>query len=144
VTRPEQTETVDKAHASLRGYWSYRPLLPACIRRGRSPISPQSLFDLPRDPPFRGSREGRDRTISFQQTSAFQGQATRATIMLRIIIIAIALLIDSAITAEAGTSGCSQLSDLSATRLRWAAVREGRVDPSHSEESCRSYRSNFL
>jgi hypothetical protein len=63
--------------------------------------------------------------------------------MLRIIILAVALLIDPALTAGAGTSGCSHLSDLSAARLRWAAVREGRVDPSHSEESCRSYRSNF-
>jgi hypothetical protein len=65
-------------------------------------------------------------------------------IMLRIIIVAVALLIDSALTAGAGMSGCSQLSDLSAARLRWAAVRESRVDPGHSEESCRSYRSNFF
>jgi hypothetical protein len=64
--------------------------------------------------------------------------------MLRIIIFAFALLIDPALTAGAGTSGCSQLSDLSAARLRWAAVRESSVDPSHSEESCRSYRSNFF
>ena len=64
--------------------------------------------------------------------------------MLRIIIFAVALLIDPAITAAAGTSSCSQLSDLSAARLRWAAVRQGRVDPGHSEESCRSYRSNFF
>ena len=64
--------------------------------------------------------------------------------MLRIIIVAVALLIDPALTAGAATSGCSQLSDLSAARLRWAAVRQGRVDPGHSEESCRSYRSNFF
>jgi hypothetical protein len=64
--------------------------------------------------------------------------------MLRIIIVALAFLLDPALTAGAGTSGCSQLSDLSAARLRWAAVRESRVDPSHSEESCRSYRSNFF
>jgi hypothetical protein len=62
--------------------------------------------------------------------------------MLRIIIVAIALLIDPAITG-AETSGCSQPPDFSAARLRWAAVRESRVDPGHSEESCRSYRSNF-
>ncbi len=64
--------------------------------------------------------------------------------MLRIIILAVALLIDPAITAGAEMSGCSQLSDLSAARLRWAAVRKSRVDPGHSEESCRSYGSNFF
>jgi hypothetical protein len=63
--------------------------------------------------------------------------------MLRTIIFAAALLIAPAITAGAGTSGCSQLSDLSAARLRWAAVRQSRVDPGHSDDSCRSYRSNF-
>ena len=63
--------------------------------------------------------------------------------MLRTIIFAAALLFAPAITAGAGTSGCSQLSDLSAARLRWAAVRQSRVDPGHSDDSCRSYRSNF-
>jgi hypothetical protein len=64
--------------------------------------------------------------------------------MLRIIIFAVALLIDPAMTAGAGMSGCSQLSDLSGARLRWAAVRKSSVDPGHSEDSCRSYRSNFF
>jgi hypothetical protein len=64
--------------------------------------------------------------------------------MLRIIIVAVALLIHPPLTAGAGMSGCSQLSDLSTARLRWAAVRKSRVDPDHSEESCRSYRSNFF
>jgi hypothetical protein len=64
--------------------------------------------------------------------------------MLRIIILAVALLIDPATTARAGMSNCSQLRDLSAARLRWAAVRKSRVDPGHSEESCRSYGSNFF
>jgi hypothetical protein len=64
--------------------------------------------------------------------------------MLRTIIFAVALLIDPVLTAGAGMSGCSQLSDLSAARLRWAAVRESRVDPGHGEASCRSYRSNFF
>jgi hypothetical protein len=65
--------------------------------------------------------------------------------MLRIIvfIFAVALLIVPASTARAGTSGCGQLSDLSAARLRWAAVRKSPVDPGHSEQSCHSYRSNF-
>ena len=64
--------------------------------------------------------------------------------MLRIIIVAVALLIDPAFTAGAGTSGCSQLSDLSAARFRWAVVRKSHVEPDHSEESCRSYRLNFF
>jgi hypothetical protein len=64
--------------------------------------------------------------------------------MLRIIILAVALLIDPAITAAAEMSGCSQLPDLSAARLRWAAVRKSSVDPGHSEQSCRSYGSNFF
>ncbi len=64
--------------------------------------------------------------------------------MLRIIILAVALLIDPAITTGAEMSGCSQLPTLSAARLRWAAVRKSRVDPGHSEESCRSYGSNFI
>jgi hypothetical protein len=55
--------------------------------------------------------------------------------MLRIIILAVALLIDPAITAGAEMAGCSQLPDLSAARLRWAAVRKGRVDPRHSFEA---------
>jgi hypothetical protein len=62
---------------------------------------------------------------------------------LRIIIVAVVLLIDPAITAGAEMSNCSQLPDLSGARLRWAAVRKS-VDPGHSEESCRSYGSNFF
>ncbi|HET6326513.1 MAG TPA: hypothetical protein VK745_11100 [Polyangiaceae bacterium] len=64
--------------------------------------------------------------------------------MLRVIIVAVALLIEPASIVGAATSGCSQLPDLSTARLRWAAVRKSRVDPGHSEESCRSYRSNFF
>jgi hypothetical protein len=64
--------------------------------------------------------------------------------MLRIIIFAVALLIGPALAAGAGMSGCSQLSDLAKAQLRWAAVRKSRVDPYHSEESCRTYRSNFF
>jgi hypothetical protein len=64
--------------------------------------------------------------------------------MLRIIILAAALLIDPAITAGAEKSGCSQLPNLSAARLHWAVVRKSRADPDHSEESCRSYGSSFF
>ena len=61
--------------------------------------------------------------------------------MLRIIIFAFALLIDPAITAGPEMPGCSQLSDLSAARLRW---RKKPVNPAHNEESCRSYGTNFF
>ena len=64
--------------------------------------------------------------------------------MLRIIIVAFALLIDPAITAGAEIPGCGQLSDLSAARLRWAAVRKKPVNAGHNEESCRSYGTNFF
>ena len=72
------------------------------------------------------------------------GQVATGTLMSCIIILAVALLIDPAITAEAEMSGCSQLPDLSAARLRWTAVRKSRVDPGHGDESCRSYGSNFF
>src|ERR1700730_792359 len=64
--------------------------------------------------------------------------------MLSIIIFALALLIDPAITAGAALPGCSQLSDLSAARLRWAAVRKKPLNPARNEESCRSYGTNFF
>jgi len=64
--------------------------------------------------------------------------------MLRLSILAIALLIDTATTAGAETSGCTQVSNLSTTRLFWAKARKGRVDPAHNEESCRSYATNFF
>ena len=64
--------------------------------------------------------------------------------MLRIIILAIAILLDPAIAPAADMSGCKQLSHLSSARLRWAAVRKSRADPVHKEESCLSYRSNYF
>jgi hypothetical protein len=64
--------------------------------------------------------------------------------MLRIFILAFAFLIDPGITAGAGMSGCSQLPDLSAARLRWATVRKKPVNPAHNEESCRAYGTNFF
>jgi hypothetical protein len=63
--------------------------------------------------------------------------------MLRIVILAIAILLDPAI-APAAVMGCNQLSHLSSARLRWAAVRKSRADPVHKEESCLSYRSNYF
>jgi hypothetical protein len=64
--------------------------------------------------------------------------------MLRIIIFAVALLIDPTLTAGAEMPGCSQLSDLPAARLRWSAVRKKPADPAHNEESCGSYGTNFF
>jgi hypothetical protein len=62
--------------------------------------------------------------------------------MLRLSILALALLIDFAITAGAETSSCPQVSNLSTARLSWAAVR--KVDPAHKEENCRSYATTFF
>jgi hypothetical protein len=64
--------------------------------------------------------------------------------MLRLSILALALLIDLAITARADTSGCSQVSNLSAARVSWMALRKDRVDRAHKEENCRSYAKNFF
>ena len=64
--------------------------------------------------------------------------------MLRLVILAIAILLDPAIAPAADMSGCNQLSHLSSARLRWAAVRKSRADLAHKEENCRSYGSNFL
>jgi hypothetical protein len=64
--------------------------------------------------------------------------------MLRLSILALALLIDLAITARADTSSCAQVSNLSAAHLSWAALLKDHVDPAHSDESCRSYATNFF
>jgi hypothetical protein len=64
--------------------------------------------------------------------------------MLRLNILAIALLIGSAIPGGAETFGCSQGSNLSTVRLRWAAACKNHADPAHHEENCRSYAANFF
>jgi hypothetical protein len=64
--------------------------------------------------------------------------------MLRLSILAIALLSGLAVPADAQTSGCTQVSNLSTARLHWAAVRKGYVDPAHYDENCRSYATNFF
>ena len=64
--------------------------------------------------------------------------------MLRISILATAALLASATSAGADSSGCTQVANLSAARLTWAALRKDRVDSAHSEESCRSYAQNFF
>jgi hypothetical protein len=60
------------------------------------------------------------------------------------LVIDIALLIDSGLTAAAEMPGCSQASNLPTARVRWAAVRKNHVDPTHNEEHCRSYATNFF
>ena len=64
--------------------------------------------------------------------------------MLRIIIFALCISGKNRTGRGAEMSGCSQLPDLSAARLRWAAVRKKPVNPAHNEESCRSYGTNFF
>jgi len=63
--------------------------------------------------------------------------------MLRIAIVAIALLVEPATAAKAETSYCGQVSDLAAARLRWAAARQSRVDPAQNERNCRAYGIHF-
>jgi hypothetical protein len=68
----------------------------------------------------------------------------RAASALRIIVLGLVLLIDSATSTGAEMSGCSQFQNLSAARLRWAAVRKGPVGPVHNEVRCRSYSAYFF
>jgi hypothetical protein len=60
------------------------------------------------------------------------------------LVLDIALVAVSAITARAETSGCTQVGSLSTARVRWATVRKNDVDPAHNEENCRSYATNFF
>jgi hypothetical protein len=68
----------------------------------------------------------------------------RLSILAIALVIDIAVLIDSATTAGAEMPDCTQVSNLSTARLSWAAVRKGQVDPAHNEEKCRSYATNFF
>jgi hypothetical protein len=64
--------------------------------------------------------------------------------MLHLSILLLALLIGLAITARADTSGCTQVSNLSTARVRWATLRQDDVDPVHNEENCRWYATSFF
>jgi hypothetical protein len=64
--------------------------------------------------------------------------------MLRIFVLVIALLVDPVMTAAADVSSCGQLSDLSAARVRWAALRKSRAEPAQNADNCRSYGLNFF
>ena len=83
-------------------------------------------------------------TLAARPAKPNAGQVARGTLVSGIIILAAALLNDPAIAAGPEKLGCSQLRDLSAAGLRWAAVRKSRVAPGHGEESCRSYGTNFF
>ena len=63
--------------------------------------------------------------------------------MLRIVMFAIALLVIPA-TASKVDASCSQVFEVAAARVRWAAVRQSSVDPAHYEESCRAYGDPFF
>src|SRR2546430_15298882 len=63
--------------------------------------------------------------------------------MSRIVVLAIAFLINAATVCEADTSYCGQVSELAAARLRWAAARQSRVDPVQTEKNCRAYGIHF-
>jgi hypothetical protein len=64
-------------------------------------------------------------------------------LMSRIVVLAIAFLINAATVCEADTSYCGQVSELAAARLRWAAARQSRVDPVQTEKNCRAYGIHF-
>ena len=59
-----------------------------------------------------------------------------------IIMLIIALLIEPPIAAGADASNCGQ-AELAAARVRWAAVRQSRVDAANTEKSCRAYGFHF-
>ena len=66
-----------------------------------------------------------------------------ASIILGIALFVIALLFISPTASKADTSNCVQISDLPASRLRWAAARQSRVDAAQVEKQCRAYRIHF-
>ena len=61
--------------------------------------------------------------------------------MLRIPILATAVLICAASAADA--SYCGQSSELAAAQARWAALRQSRIGPAEAEKICRAYGKNF-
>jgi hypothetical protein len=63
--------------------------------------------------------------------------------MMRIVLFAIAVLINPATAAAADPLRCGQPSELAAARTRWAAARRTAVDPAPNEKSCRSYGIHF-
>jgi hypothetical protein len=60
-----------------------------------------------------------------------------------IIMLIIALLIEPPIAAGADASNCGQATELAAARVRWAAVRQTRVELANNEKNCRAYGIHF-
>jgi hypothetical protein len=60
-----------------------------------------------------------------------------------IIMFVIALLIGPPTAAGAAASSCGQTAEVAAARVRWAAVRQSRIDPANNEKNCRAYGIHF-
>jgi len=60
-----------------------------------------------------------------------------------IVILIIALLIGPPTAVGADASNCAQATELAAARVRWAAVRQSRVDATNNEKNCRTYGIHF-
>ena len=60
-----------------------------------------------------------------------------------IVILVISLLTGAPTAAGADASGCGQTAEVAATRVRWAAARQSRVDPANNEKNCRAYGIHF-
>jgi hypothetical protein len=63
--------------------------------------------------------------------------------MLRSLTLAVAFLMLPATAAEVAASYCGQVSELSTARLRWAAMRQSRVEPADGGKICRAYGIQF-
>ena len=66
-----------------------------------------------------------------------------ASLTLGIGLFVTALLFTSPTASKADASYCAQVSDLAATRLRWAVARQSHVDSAQDEKKCRVYRIHF-
>jgi len=66
-----------------------------------------------------------------------------ASLVLGIALLVLALLFVSPTASRADASNCTQVSDLAAARVRWAAARQSRVDAAESDKKCRAYRIHF-
>ena len=64
--------------------------------------------------------------------------------MLRIATLLIAALPIAVTVAKAEGGYCGQTFDFAAARNRWAAARQRSVDPSHDDEACRAYGTQFF
>src|SRR5262245_19250531 len=66
-----------------------------------------------------------------------------ASLVLGIALFVIAFLFISPTASKADATNCAQVSELAASRVRWAAARQGRVDSAEAERKCRAYRIHF-